>query len=313
MGRSFIQLRGRYGRTLPRVTAFRLLPYVIVLLALTACAETSIAQDQASFSSDGSATKVTDPCSDPSVHAAIKEAFHLVCAKEKVPAADEGTQEAIVIGFVGGFVRRNDVKHPEVLFANYLRSRYGSIVHAAVFGNRETKQALELIHESIGTNKNASQASSEHKPVKIILYGHSWGASQVLEFARELERQKIPVSLTIQVDSVRKMGQDDRSVPANVERAVNFYQSKGLTPGRPVIVAANADRTKIVGNFHMTYKHDDINCGNYRWLSRTLNKAHHQIENDPYVWDQIVKLIDSELSGKSRVEATQSAARTSEY
>jgi len=312
MRRSLIQLRGRYGHTLPRVTEFRFLPYVVVLLALTFGPRSS-ARDQASLSSNSSGTAVADPCSDPSVHAAIKEAFHLVCTKERVPAAHQATQEVIVIGFVGGFVKRNDVKHPEVLFANYLRSRYGSMVHAAVFGNRETKEALELIHENIGANKNGSQALSEHKTVKIILYGHSWGASQVLEFARELEREKIPVSLTIQVDSVRKMGQDDRSVPANVERAVNFYQSKGLTPGRPVIVAANADRTQIVGNFHMTYKHEDINCGNYRWLSRTLNKAHHQIENDPYVWDQIVTLIDSELSGKGRVEAAQSAARTSEY
>ena len=313
MRRSLIQLRGRHGHTPTRGREFRFLPYVIVLLALTAGGERSIAQDQASFSSNTSANGVTDPCSDPSVHPAIKEAFHLVCAKERPPMANRVNQQVIVIGFVGGFVRRNDVKHPEVLFANYLRSRYGPMVHAAVFGNRETKQALEFIHESMGTNKDGSQASSEHKTVKIILYGHSWGASQVLEFAGELEREKIPVSLTIQVDSVRKRGQNDRSVPANVERAVNFYQRKGLTPGRPLIVAANADQTKILGNFHMTYKHEDIRCDNYRWLSRVLNKPHHQIENDPYVWDQIVTLIDSELSSQNRVEAVQSASHTSEY
>jgi hypothetical protein len=313
MRRSPIQLRGRYGHTLSRVTEFPFLTCVIVLLALTTGSERSIAQDQASFSSNPSATAVTNPCSDPSVHVAIKEAFHLVCSKDKLPVANQATQEVIVIGFVGGFVRRNDVKHPEVLFANYLRSRYGSIVHAAVFGNRETKEALELIHESLGTNNSGSQASGEHKRVKIILYGHSWGASQVLEFARELEREKIPVSLTIQVDSVRKMGQNDRSVPANVERAVNFYQSKGLTPGRPLIVPANAEQTKILGNYHMTYKHEDIRCDNYHWLSRVFNKPHHQIENDPNVWDQIVTLIDSELSSQNRVEAAQSASHNSEY
>ena len=37
----------------------------------------------------------------------------------------------IIIGFVGGFVSRNDTKHPEVQFAAYLRDRYPSI-HADI-------------------------------------------------------------------------------------------------------------------------------------------------------------------------------------
>ena len=205
-------------------------------------------------------------------------------------------QKAIVIGFLGGFVKRNDVKHPEVLFANYLRSRYGPTVSAAVFGNHEAGKALELIRLKISTANNSAAGSTREQTVKVILYGHSWGASQVLEFARELGRQGIRVDLTIQIDSVRKMRQDDRTVPLNVEKAVNYYQKKGLTPGRAVIIPADTERTKILGNIQMTYKDRDVRCDNYRWFSRTLNKPHHQIENDPHVWDQIVTLIDSELS-----------------
>ena len=250
-----------------------------------ACAQASV----------NSTIGVSNPCNDPSTHVAIKDAFRLLCSRESIPLVNVAAQKAIVIGFLGGFVKRNDVKHPEVVFVNYVRSRYGPAVHTAVFGNHESKKALELIHQCLDADENGSEDSIENKTVKIILYGHSWGASQVLEFARELERQGVPVSLTIQIDSVRKIEQNDRSVPANVAKAVNFYQTKGLTPGQPRIIPANAGRTTVVGNFHMTYKHNDIRCDNYRWLSRILNKSHHQIENDPNVWDKIVTLIDSEL------------------
>src|SRR5271154_3397255 len=41
---------------------------------------------------------------------------------------------AVIIGFVGGFVSSKDTKHPEVEFAAYLRDRYPS-AHVEVFGN----------------------------------------------------------------------------------------------------------------------------------------------------------------------------------
>ncbi len=246
---------------------------------------------------------MTDPCIDPSTHSAIKEALRLVCSRGPVPAANQPAQRAIVIGFLGGFTKRTDAKHPEVVFANYLRSRYGPNVQAAVFNNHETKEAFELIRGGVDLDKNGSLASTEKDGVKIILYGHSWGAAQVLEFARELERHSIPVALTIQIDSVHKMGQNDRTVPANVARAVNFYQRKGLTPGRPLIVAENAERTTILDNLHMTYRHEEIQCDNYGWFSRVFNKPHHQIENDPRIWNQIVTLIDAELLNANNLEA----------
>jgi hypothetical protein len=47
----------------------------------------------------------------------------------------------------------------------------------------------------------------------------------------------------------------------------------------------------------MTYENRAINCDNYSWYSRTLNKPHHEIENDFRVWDQIASLINSDLPG----------------
>jgi len=43
------------------------------------------------------------------------------------------------------------------------------------------------------------------------------------------------VLLTVQVDSVNKVGQNDEVIPANVARAANFYQRNGMLHGEPAI------------------------------------------------------------------------------
>ena len=240
------------------------------------------------------ASAVVDPCLDPSTHPALRDTMRFLCLRPHLEFASCSAPKAIVVGFVGGFVKPNDVKHPEVLFAHYLRSRYGSAIHTEIFGNHDAEGAVE--HLANWLNEAGLLTSIEKRNIKIILYGHSWGASEVLAFARELERREIPVALTIQIDSVRKWHQNDRTVPANVEKAVNFYQTRGLTPGQKLIVPADPARTKILGNYRMTYQDHQIRCDNYKWLSRAFNKPHHQIENDPHVWDQIGLLIDSELT-----------------
>ncbi len=267
---------------------------VIVLVALTCPVQLQVAHaqnvTQAASADHRSGASTAEACQDPSVPPALKEAMHLACSREHV-LANQRIQKAIILGFVGGFVKRDDTNHPEVLFARYLQERYGDAVHVEVFGNHEAEKAL---NDTVQRIKVASAAPIPEQ-VRIILYGHSWGASQVLTFARELERRKIPVALTIQVDSVRKFGQEDHTVPANVAKAVNFYQSHGLTPGRPQIIPADATRTQILGNFQMKYENHQVDCGNYRWPSRVLNKGHHQIENDPQVWNRILSLIDTEV------------------
>jgi hypothetical protein len=61
----------------------------------------------------------------------------------------------------------------------------------------------------------------------------------------------------------------------------------------------------MIGNFQMAYQNRHINCDNYSWIARHLNKPHHEIENDPLVWEQIVSMIDSELfKSTSVVEAS---------
>jgi len=238
---------------------------------------------------------MAEPCQDPSTPPALQAALRLVCSRARIEAANQHVRKAIILGFVGGFVKPADVNHPEVLFAAYLGRRYGSAVHVEIFGNHEEKKAVADTILRLDTDKGSFLTTDEKEQAKIILYGHSWGASQTLTFARELQQRGIRVSLIVQIDSVKKFGQDNRTVPANVAKAVNFYQRKGLTRGQPLIVAADAGRTKILGNFHMLYDGHQVNCDNYLWLSRVFNKPHHQIENDPQVWNHITSLIDSEL------------------
>ena len=56
--------------------------------------------------------------------------------------------------------------------------------------------------------------------------------------------------------------------------------------------------------FRYIYRDRQINCDNYPWLARHLNRPHHEIENDPRVCEQIASLIESELrKTSSAVEA----------
>jgi hypothetical protein len=113
--------------------------------------------------------------------------------------------------------------------------------------------------------------------------------------AGELKQDGIPVLLTIQVDSVQKKGQNDRLIPDNVARAINFYQPDGMLHGRPAIVAANPARTQILGNFRYAYKAAPPSCNTYPWYERMFIKTHIAIECDPVLWTRIENLIRDSL------------------
>src|ERR1700753_1459406 len=197
----------------------------------------------------------------------------------------DGGRKVIVVGFVGGFVRHDDTKHAEVKFAAHLRERYHSKMDVEVFGNHAGTQALEHVLRLMGADRTHT---------KIIIFGHSWGGTETVTLARELERRGIPVLLTIQVDSIAKPGQENSTIPANVENAVNFYQSHGLLHGQSEILAKDPLRTNIIGNFEMTYEDHPVDCKEFPWYSRMFTKPHIEIENDPRVWTEAASLIDLE-------------------
>lgn len=226
------------------------------------------------------------------------EALHLVCQRDPVAPelSPSGSTRVIVIGFAGGFVRPDDQQHPEILFASFLGEYYGGQVHARAFSNHDSKDALVYVKQYLDANHDGVISSDERKSARIILYGHSWGASETQAFAKELGRQAIPVLLTIQLDIIAKPGQKPDRIPSNVANAINFYQSEGPLHGRPAIFARDPTMTRILGNIRMSYRHSQVNCDNYNWFVRRFNKPHHEIENDARIWDQMILLINKELS-----------------
>lgn len=219
------------------------------------------------------------------------------------PPTAESTQpkasSVIVIGFVGGFVRHDNSVHSEVQLATRLRQDYRSGVHVEVFENHNREGAHEWILHSLDTDKDGSLSSEEKQQARIIIYGHSWGASETVTLARELEKDGIPVLLTVQVDSISKSKQDDTMIPANVLQAANFYQPDGLLRGRPEIRPADGSRTQIIGNFRFDYKVLPVSCPLYPWFDRIFMKSHIEIECDPRVWNQVESLIRAKLPSPS--------------
>lgn len=201
----------------------------------------------------------------------------------------------VIIGFLGGFVHIDDRRHSEVQLADRLRVAYGKDAHIEIFRNRAKADAYLRIMSLIDSNHDGKLSEAEKQAAHIILFGHSWGASAVVSLARELERDGIPVLMTIQVDSISKNQEEDSIIPANVVQAINFYQTGGLLHGRSAIRAADPSRTRILGNFHLQYKKEPLECRAYQWYNRLLFKGHTSIECDPRVWSEIQALIRAQL------------------
>jgi hypothetical protein len=91
---------------------------------------------------------------------------------------------------------------------------------------------------------------------KIVLVGHSQGANNAIEFARELQAHNIPVDLLI---TLVPFMQDP--VPPNVLRAINYYQS----PGWGSALIANPAFTGMLSNV-------DI-AGDWGTLHITIDKS----------------------------------------
>jgi pimeloyl-ACP methyl ester carboxylesterase len=217
-----------------------------------------------------------------------------------VGAVSASSPAVIVIGFVGGFVHHDDAVHREVQLADRLRKDYPNGTEIRVFENHLRTQAHQEILRLLDSDHNGTLSAQEKSEARIVLYGHSWGATEAVRMARTLQKDQVPVLLTIQVDSVSKLGADDRSIPANVAQAVNFYQLDGLLHGQRRIVADDPLHTQILGNFKFDYKTNSVDCDGYPWYAKIFMKPHIEIESDPNVWNQVESLIRSKLPSVER-------------
>jgi len=224
-----------------------------------------------------------------------------------IKATPSSAPSTLVFAFVGGFVHADDTRHAEVRLIQRLREEHPNELEGHVFRNRRHGEAYKLIRERLDVNRDGSLSTEEKQNARILLFGHSWGASALVLLARRLERDGIPVLLTAQVDSVAKWGQNDSVIPGNVRQAVNFYQPNGLIHGRAKIMAADPSRTQIVGNYRFTYKKDTVDCSGYPWYDLLFTRTHTEIECDPKVWSQIEGLIREQLPAATTLSEAPSA------
>ena len=237
----------------------------------------------------------------PAIAATVLPPSTLTTTVEAHPSPEPAVKEAsasspvIVIGFLGGRVGKNNIIHREVQLAMHLRQNHPAGVDAEVFQNSHGQRAFRRILHLLDANHDGNLTLAEKQHARIIIYGHSWGASETVTMARELQDDKIPVLLTILVDRVSKIGEGDPRIPANVAQAVNFYQLDGFLHGRPTIRAAYPASTQILGNYQFDYKKKHVSCDKYPWYARLFMGPHIEIENDPRVWNQVEALISAKL------------------
>jgi hypothetical protein len=212
-------------------------------------------------------------------------------------SASGGHAPVIVVGFVGGFVRADDAVHSPVQVAARIRAAYPTGVYVKVFQNHRREDAHQEILKMLDVDHDGKLSEEERKSARIIIYGMSWGGSETVALARELQGDRVPVLLTIQVDSVSKLQGDDSLIPANVAEAANFYESDGMLHGKTQIRAADPAKTKILGNFRYQYAAEPAECAQYPWWDRWFVKPHTEIECDPVVWRQVETLIVERVTG----------------
>ncbi|MGA7921538.1 MAG: hypothetical protein WCA38_17900 [Candidatus Acidiferrales bacterium] len=220
-------------------------------------------------------------------------------------AIPQSTPQIIVVGFVGGFVHGDNTFHSAVQVASRIRRDYPSGVYVNTFENHRGEDAHRFILQALDSNHDGRLSGDEKHNARIVLYGHSWGGSETVTLANQLNVDGIPVLLTIQVDSITKRGENDGVIPSNVAQAVNYYQTNGLVHGRTTIRAEDPMRTQVIGNFRFDYAGSPPVCElGYPWWDRMFMKPHIAIECDPDVWRQVEALIRAKLPKPLLPEST---------
>jgi hypothetical protein len=215
----------------------------------------------------------------------------------RTPLAPE---ETLVIGFLGGREPWNHPNRGVTRLARKLRERNPSLagVHVETVENMKRGLALRLVREALDRDADGTLSDTERAGARVIVYGQSFGGAAVVKFAKQLEELNIPVLLTVQVDSV---GAGDAVIPANVRAAANFYQSEGLfVRGEREIRAADPQRTKILGNFHFSYRNKHVPVSDVLWIKKVFVSTHLKMDFDPEMWAQVETLILEAIQGNRR-------------
>jgi hypothetical protein len=198
--------------------------------------------------------------------------------------APEGAR--IAIGFLGALERWDDPHRSVRKLTLRLREQGWQ---AESFSHRNLRIAKKAIIQSLDRNRNNRIDPGEAASARVVLYGQSMGGGAAVKLASFLRGKRVPVLLTVQVDS---FGARDGLIPDNVRMAANFYQKHRLTiRGEDHIRAANPTRTRILGNFEYEYPLWKVHTWPESWPRRIFGGAHARMEADPVVWARVEALI----------------------
>jgi hypothetical protein len=200
----------------------------------------------------------------------------------------------LVVGLLGAWEDWDNPKRYVRKIALRMRGRSVPGLYVETADNHSRDVVRHLIRQAFDRDGNGKIDAAERRACALALYGQSFGGAGIVKLARELEKDGIPVRLTVQVDSV---GTDDAVIPANVARAMNFYQhDPGPIRGRSEIRPADPARTQILGNLRLTYLlRFDIDLADYPAITRAAPLSHWRMDNDPLLWNAVEGLIWAEL------------------
>jgi RHS repeat-associated protein len=116
---------------------------------------------------------------------------------------------------------------------------------------------------------------------KVVLVGHSGGADNIVELAKENKDVKINLMITLDARDPKQLGWTDTNIPSNVENEINYYQ--------------NTDKLNLVSDRKMDFSKE---TNGVNILSPGSN--HRSIDNDQYL--NVIKDINNLLLGRKPVE-----------
>ncbi len=201
-----------------------------------------------------------------------------------LPIAERDT---LVLGIVGGWERWD--KEELVIRAVCLRLRARRLpgVHVETVENHKLFLAHQLITRD--RNHDGQINPSEAASANILLYGQSLGGQAVIHLARWLRDRRVPVRLTVQIDS---WGFDDSRIPPNVQAAANLYQRDLPVRGQSKIHPEDPTRTRILGNWRYRYNRaNPVPLPGESWLRRFWLRGHLKMGYDQNVWRQVEELL----------------------
>lgn len=146
----------------------------------------------------------------------------------------------------------------------YLLRGWFGVFSAGIDKMAEDLRAKGVKAEAIGHldwKATAAKIASDHAAGTrgaLVLVGHSQGGNNVIDLARDLEKQAVPVELLV---TIAPFLQDP--VPANVVRAINYYQSPGW--GSPLVAdpgfKGELSNINVAGELGILHINIDKNAG----------------------------------------------------